>query len=129
VRARKHLSSTVRDREGVGCRFEAVEEILLATGELVSEEAVQPPQSPENTAIETVSALSGKVVPRSEAILSHGSPDAVRRREDLQEQDLDKRVHAPSAHELGIAKGMLVQVVAKVRVRPIRCDCRQCCCR
>ena len=89
-----------------------------------------PLQSPENTATDTVSALSGKVVPRSEAILSQGSPDAVRqRREDSQEKDLDKRVHAPSAHELGIAKGMLVQVVAKVRVRPIRCDCRQCCCR
>lgn len=74
-------------------------------------------QPPENTATDKVSALSGKVVPRSEAILSHGSPDSVRqRREDLQEKDLDKRVHAPSAHELGIAKGMLVQVVAKVRV-------------
>ena len=108
--------STARDCEGLCCRFEVVEEIFLATGELVADEAERPLPPEAKTETDTLSSRTGTPVPRSEAILRHDSPDALRQRSpDTKPESVDKRVHAPRAQDLGIEKGMLVRVIAKVR--------------
>ena len=110
------MFSTACDCEGLCCRFEVVEEILLATGELVANEAETPLPPAAKPETDTASSRTGKPVPKSEAILRHGSLDALgQRSEDSLNESVDKRVHAPRAQDLGIEKGMLVRVSAKVR--------------